>query len=281
MNNKNECVILMDNGSHRPESTLTLRKIASKLSDSLSVKVNPVSLLHSTKVSSEKLNGIKAEILEPYIIKQCEQGVDSFYIVPFFFGQSGALKDYLPERLNEIKKNWSNVSVNLAPTLVNMEDKEDFSVSNIIAEFVEDKILSEKLVKPYVTLVDHGTPLKEVNNVRNHITNQLKILLGDKVLDVKASSMERRDGKQYEFNEPLLENILGSGNFIKNVILAMLFISPGRHAGKDGDIDQICEKAEQKCATLKTYKSELFAEHPDVIKILSKRYNEGKGLQSL
>ena len=53
--------------------------------------------------------------------------------------------------------------------------------------------------------------------------------------------MERRDGKQYEFNEPLLENILGSGNFIKNVILAMLFISPGRHAGKDGDIDQICE----------------------------------------
>ena len=198
----------MDNGSHRPESTLTLRKIASKLSDSLNLKVNPVSLLHSTKVSSEKLNGINAEILEPYIIKQCEQGVDSFYILPFFFGQSGALKDYLPERINEIKKNWANVSVKLAPTLVNMEDKEDFSVSNIIAEFVDDKILSEKLVNPYVTLVDHGTPLKEVNNVRNHITNQLKILLGDKVSDVKASSMERRDGKQYEFNEPLLENIL-------------------------------------------------------------------------
>ena len=78
-----------------------------------------------------------------------------------------------------------------------------------------------------------------------------------------------------------MENILGSGNFIKNVILAMLFISPGRHAGKGGDIDQICEKAEQKCGTLKTYKSELFAEHPDVIKILSKRYEEGKGLQSL
>ena len=271
----------MDNGSHRPESTLTLRKIASKLSVSLNIKVNPVSLLHSTKVQSEKLNGIKAEILEPYIKKQCEQGIDSFLIVPFFFGQSAALKDYLPERINEIKKKWESVSVKLAPTLVNMEDKEDFSVSNIIAEFVVDKILSEKLVKPYVTLVDHGTPLKEVNNVRNHITNQLKILLSDKVSDVKASSMERRDGKQYEFNEPLLENILGSGNFIKNVILAMLFISPGRHAGKDGDIDQICAIAEKECATLKTYKSELFAEHPDVIKILKKRYNEGKGLQSL
>ena len=55
MNNKNECVILIDNGSLRPESTLTLRKIASKLSDLLNVKVNPVSLLHSTKVSSERL----------------------------------------------------------------------------------------------------------------------------------------------------------------------------------------------------------------------------------
>ena len=281
MNDINECVILMDNGSHRPESTLTLRKIASKLSVSLNIKVNPVSLLHSTKVQSEKLNGIKAEILEPYIKKQCEQGIDSFLIVPFFFGQSAALKDYLPERINEIKKKWESVSVKLAPTLVNMEDKEDFSVSNIIAEFVVDKILSEKLVKPYVTLVDHGTPLKEVNNVRNHVTNQLKILLSDKVSDVKASSMERRDGKQYEFNEPLLENILGSGNFSKNVILAMLFISPGRHAGKDGDIDRICAIAEKECATLKTYKSELFAEHPDVIKILKKRYNEGKGLQSL
>ena len=189
MNDINECVILMDNGSHRPESTLTLRKIASKLSVSLNIKVNPVSLLHSTKVPSEKLNGIKAEILEPYIKKQCEQGIDSFLIVPFFFGQSAALKDYLPERINEIKKKWESVDVKLAPTLVNMEDKEDFSVSNIIAEFVVDKILSEKLVKPYVTLVDHGTPLKEVNNVRKHITNQLKILLSDKVSDVKASSM--------------------------------------------------------------------------------------------
>ena len=65
----------MDNGSHRPESTLTLRKIALRLGVSLNIKVNPVSLLHSTKVPSEKLNGIKAEILEPYIKKQCEQGV--------------------------------------------------------------------------------------------------------------------------------------------------------------------------------------------------------------
>ena len=148
----------INDNAHTDLSQSYLRKIASKLSDSLNVKVNPVSLLHSTKASSEKLND-KCRNTEPYN-KTMRTRCWFLYILPFFFGQSGALKDYLPERINEIKK-WANVSVKLAPTLVNMEDKEDFSVSYIIAEFVEDKILSEKLVNPYVTLVDHGTPQKK------------------------------------------------------------------------------------------------------------------------
>ena len=51
---------------------------------------------------------------------------------------------------------------------------------------------------------------------------------------VEASSMERREGTEYDFNEPLLENLLGSEGFEKDVVLSMLFISPGRHAGPGG-----------------------------------------------
>ena len=55
----------------------------------------------------------------------------------------------------------------------------------------------------------------------------------------------------------------------------MLFISPGRHKESGGDIDKICQSAESKCNTLRTFKSKLFAMHPKVIDLLASRYKEG------
>ena len=269
------CVILMDNGSHRAESTMNLRRIAQSLSQKINTEVHPVSLLHSTKVEPSKLEGKKAEILEPFIRSRCEEGKNSFFIIPFFFGQSAALSDYLPKRIKDIRSKWPTTEVKLAPTLVNLEDKNDYCVSNIISDLVIEKIDEKKLKNPHVTLVDHGTPLKEVNKVRNHISQQLNETLNGRVAKVIASSMERREGKEYEFNEPLLENLLGHNDFVRNVVLAMLFISPGRHAGDGGDIDQICQAAESECDTLRTFKSNLFAMHPKVIDLLASRYNEG------
>ena len=269
------CVILMDNGSHRAESTINLRRISKSLSQQINTEVHPVSLLHSTKVNPSELEGKKAEILEPFIKSKCEKGVDSFFIIPFFFGQSAALKDYLPERGKDIKSKWQKTEIKLAPTLVKIEDKNDYCVSNIISELVLEKIEEKNLKNPHVTLVDHGTPVKEVNQVRNHISQQLTEILNGRVAQVKASSMERREGKEYEFNEPLLENLLGQNDFIQDVVLAMLFISPGRHAGTGGDIDKICQSAESKCNTLRTFKSKLFAMHPKVIDLLASRYKEG------
>ena len=269
------CVILMDNGSHRAESTISLRRISQSLSQQINTEVHPVSLLHSTKVNPSELEGKKAEILEPFIKSKCEKGVDSFFIIPFFFGQSAALKDYLPERGKDIKSKWQKTEIKLAPTLVKIEDKNDYCVSNIISELVLEKIEEKNLKNPHVTLVDHGTPVKEVNQVRNHISQQLTEILNGRVAQVKASSMERREGKEYEFNEPLLENLLGQNDFIQDVVLAMLFISPGRHAGTGGDIDKICQSAESKCNTLRTFKSKLFAMHPKVIDLLASRYKEG------
>ena len=104
----------------------------------------------------------------------------------------------------------------------------------------------EGLVQPAVTLVDHGTPRIAVNKVRNHVAGQLAEVLKDCVSVVVASSMERREGDEYAFNEPLLENLLGQEKFEKDVVLSMLFISPGRHAGPpysrkrlDGDGDLV------------------------------------------
>ena len=128
---------------------------------------------------------------------------------------------------------------------------------------------------PSVTLVDHGTPRKKVNDVRNFIANQLRDILSDEVSSVEPSSMESRPEPEYKFNEPLLEDLLGSDGFCGDVILSMLFISPGRHAGEGGDIHTICVESEASSDGLKTHMSGLLSEHLGLVKILELRLRSG------
>ena len=269
------CILLTDNGSHRAEATLSLRRIAGELSEAVGHRVHPVSLLHSTKVDPAELGGTPAEIFEPFLKKKREEGVNSFLVVPLFFGHSAATYEYLPQRVVELRGNWPELEVRVAPCMVDITDPSDTQVATILGELVRKKIAEEELEKPAVTLVDHGTPRKFVNDVRNFLAEQLQKVLREDASVVEASSMERREGDEYAFNEPLLENLLGSPGFEKQVILSMLFISPGRHAGPGGDIAVICEKREGEVAGLETYMSDLFATHPGIIDILSRRFHEG------
>lgn len=269
------CIMLIDNGSYRPESTFSLRRIAQEVSEYSGHLVQPVSLLHSTKIKAEDLNGIPAEIFEPFVKKQYEKGVRDFVVLPLFFGHSAAIYEYLPQRLLAMQEKRTDLQMRIAPCMVDLTNPEDTLVAEVLAELVKEKITEQGLKQPAVTLVDHGTPRIAVNQVRNHLGKQLKALLAEEASVVEVSSMERREDEAYAFNEPLLENILGSEGFTKNVILSMLFISPGRHAGPGGDIAEICEEAEKKHKELKTYMSDLVATHQQLIPLLSKRLEQG------
>jgi len=271
----NPCTLLVDNGSHRAESTLSLRRIAESLGSQLGREVHPVSLLHSTKVDPSDLGGIPAQIFEPFLKKQRENGENSFLVVPFFFGHSAAIYEYLPQRVREIGVDWPELEVRVAPSMVKIDEPEDVRVASILGDLVARKIEKEGLVRPAVALVDHGTPRAAVNKVRNHVANQLAEVLKDKASVVEASSMERREGDEYAFNEPLLENLLGQEKFERDVVLSMLFISPGRHAGPGGDIAQIRQEAEKGHEGLRTFGSDLFATHPEVVNLLAERFAEG------
>ncbi len=276
MNNPAPCTLLVDNGSHRASSTLNLRELARKLGDALGQRIHPVSLLHSTKVDPAELGGEPAQILEPFLRAKREEGIHSFLIVPLFFGHSAAIYEYVPQRIREIRESgWYELEMRLAPSLVDLDDPGNDEVARILAELVEKKIAEESLIRPGITLVDHGTPRIAVNLVRNFLADQLRTLLGDKYGPVVASSMERREGDEYAFNEPLLENLLGSPGFDRDVVLSMLFLSPGRHAGPGGDIARICEQAETENRGLQTHMSDLFATHDGAIRILAKRYRQG------
>ena len=274
MEEKN-CILLVDNGSYRAASVLSLRRIATELSISTGNKVHPVSLLHSTKIDPDERDGVPADIVEPFIKEKISNGIDSFLIVPLFFGRSAAIYEYLPQRIEEIKKEFPNLQVRIADPLVDIENNHNDDVAQILAELVRIKISENKLKAPSVTLVDHGTPRKKVNDVRNFIANQLRDILSDEVSSVQPSSMESRPEPEYKFNEPLLEDLLGSDGFCGDVILSMLFISPGRHAGEGGDIHTICVESEASSDGLKTHMSGLLSEHLGLVKILELRLRSG------
>lgn len=270
------CTLLVDNGSYRAESTLGLRRLAAGLGAEVGHEIHPVSLLHSTRVAPEDLGGVRAEIFEPFVKRQHqEHGVSSFLVVPLFFGHSAAIYEYLPQRLVVLREEFPDLELRLAPCLVDLDDPSDTGVAEILAGLVRRKAAEQQLVRPAVTLVDHGTPRLAVNKVRNFLADQLQALLRENASVVAASSMERREGEEFAFNEPLLEKLLGSSGFEREVILSMLFMSPGRHAGPGGDIAEICAECEGTHPGLRTHMSDLFASAPDVVPLLGKRFWQG------
>lgn len=270
------CYLISDNGSYRPEATLSLRRLADRLGSRVGKTVHPVSLLHSARIPVDQLDGIAAEIFEPFVIKKLEEGVRRFHVTPLFFGPSAAILEYMPQRVEVLRASWPDLEVRISPCLVNPEEAEDERMANILIDHIETVREQRGFKTPSVALVDHGAPRIKVTEVRNHLAGQLRHLLqeGDFPV-VTACSMERRDGDEYAFNEPLLERVIGSAGFEKEVIVSMLFASPGRHAGPGGDVAKICEEATGSRPELEWQMTELVAGHDGIIDLLASRFEEG------
>jgi sirohydrochlorin ferrochelatase len=143
-------------------------------------------------------------------------------------------------------------------------------------------IAAQRLTRPVVVLVDHGSPQQAVTAVRDDVARQLAHELARDARAVVAASMERRAGAEYDFNEPLLERALAAppcGDGAGDVVLAPLFFFPGRHAGPGGDIETIARAAERKCAGLRVHLASLVGEHPLLVDMLADRWREAFGLE--
>ncbi|AQU83865.1 MULTISPECIES: sirohydrochlorin chelatase [unclassified Halomonas] len=266
-------IFLVDNGSLRPQATHNLRRVAAELSQKLGETVQAASLLHSNKIPPEEVGGIPAITLGPAVERSAEQGASEIIVLPFFFGPSKALTGYLPERMAAMQERFPHVKVRLAQPLVDERGDNDLRLAQLLADNVCGKL--QPGTTPRVALVDHGSPIPEVTAVRNRLAGQLSVLLADEVACVAAASMERREGDEYRFNEPLLEHLLDTPEFQSgSVILAMLFLSPGRHAGEGGDIAEICADAEQRHSSLSTTITALVGEHPGIVDILHTRLRQ-------
>lgn len=258
--------ILMDNGSLEPAATLGLRRLAAQLAARIGARVEPVSLLHSSAVPAEKIGGAPAEILEPGLERRLAAGQSEFLIVPLFFGPSGALTDYLPKRIAHLRTKHSALNVRVAAPLFAPGD-------DWLARILADQVKAAGSAARRVALVDHGSPAKAVTDVRNELACQLAGRLGPD-FTVAPASMERREGAAYDFCEPLLERLLRQPGWnTGEVVVAMQFLLPGRHAGPDGDVATICREAEAAGdGALRTKMTALVAEHPLLVDILADRW---------
>ncbi|MEM8489822.1 MAG: cobalamin biosynthesis protein CbiX [Pseudomonadota bacterium] len=268
-------VFLVDNGSLRPQAVLALRAVATKLAEQTGLVVEAVSLLHSSKIPPQKLEGAPASIVEERLAECTGAGELNILILPMFLGPSLAIEELLFRLIRDAQLTTPQLKVRVAPPLAgNDAECPDIRLARILADHVQKTVERDRLSKPVVALVDHGTPHRPVNRLRNAVARQLDGLLEAEVSEVIACSMERRDGDEFSFNEPLLESIGGGSLSNKQCVAAMFFLLPGRHAGPGGDVAEICDGLIERRRFRSLHISPLLAFHPLTCEILSDRIAE-------
>ena len=265
-------VMLVDNGSTRAASVLSLRAIASRLAAACGHPVHPVSLQHADRVTPDQLDGIAAQVLPVFLRNQLSAGLRKFIVVPLIFGNSRALTSFIPEQAALLAEEFGPFELRLAEALVPLPRGEPL-LARILAEQVAQCSAALGTLPTRVVVVDHGSPQPEVTAARAKVTMGLRDHLAEGIA-LGQAVMERRRGAEYDFNGQLLADMLDScaaQDPHAVVILAMMFIAPGRHAGPGGDIETICRDAMQKNPGLRVGISRLVGEHPLLVDILNQR----------
>lgn len=264
-------ILLVDNGSIRANATRQLRLLADKLSHLSGKKIHPVSLQHADKINKHQLDGEQATILMTFISDYLAQGERQFIVLPLFFGQSKAVSAGIIDYLASMQKKYTDIVFQVAEVVYPLPQGEP-----LLAEIIYDHI---EVTRQYfdvsvknIVLVDHGSPLPRVTAVRQHLAETVQQKL-PKEECIEQAVMERRVGKAYLFNGELLQDwlIKKAKNGEKTAIVSLLFFLAGRHAGKGGDIDTMCNKVMNTYPDFKIAITPLVSEHKHLLSLLLRR----------
>lgn len=226
-------ILLVDNGSYEPAATLALRGLAKEVGQLIGQEVRPVSTMHSTKIDPALLGGQPAVIFEQAVAQAKADGIDEIVVIPLFIGPSRAITEYLPKVFADAQPGAMKLNV-LQPLF----GEDGSELTGMLAHNLRETGWTKG--SGTVLLCDHGSPIPEVTACRNALAASLREELGLKPEELIACSMERREGAEYDFNEPLLEHALQSAK--GDAVILMLFLLPGRHAGPEGDVATIAKE---------------------------------------
>jgi sirohydrochlorin ferrochelatase len=262
-------VALIDNGSLEPAAHRNLRRIAAALSERTGVPVHAVSWKHSDRIRPDVLGGKPAWTLAAWVKAQLEAGERDLVFVPFFISAQGAIGSALRQDLERLQREIGAFKFVFTPGLA-----AHGVLSRIVTARIEEAMTRTGLHRPPVILVDHGGPSPASAALRNHVAQEVRQALGGQVREVVAASME---GAEYAHNYPLFADVLAGGGFDHgDILVAPLFLSPGRHAGPRGDLAEIATAAEDRLSAtpLRCHFADLVGTHPDVITALTEALSQ-------
>jgi hypothetical protein len=243
-------IYLVDNGSLRADSFLSLRVLAARVSSLSGESVQAASARFADRVPGLSPPGETVEtVLARDFLRAAPPG--AVVVLPAFFGPSDTLTQLVPSIVARAAASAGVRAPRLitAAPIVNIADTGDARIAGALRDGVLATLAGAGgalLRDAAVVLCDHGSPLPAVGAVRAHLAAQLRSLLPEPPRAFSAASMERRDGDAFDFNNPLLEVLLRTPPFDDGlVVVALAFLSPGKHAGPGGDLVGIAASAER------------------------------------
>lgn len=259
-------IALVDNGSLEPAAHRNLRAVATAVSERVGSPVRAVSWKHSDRIPPDQLDNTPAWVLAPFVRAMVALGQREFVFIPFFISAQGAIGSALRRELEELQRELAAPdSTSVAFDFVFTDGLAARGViPHIVAERVRATIARHHLYRAPVIVVDHGGPSAVSARLRDEITSATRTLLEKETGPIAAASMEGA-------HPPLLAEQLRAPGFSgREVIVAPLFLSPGRHAGPDGDIAQICRAADPAPgARSRIHVTDLVGTHPLAIDALA------------
>jgi sirohydrochlorin ferrochelatase len=268
-------VVLVDNGSLEPSAHKGLRAVAAAIGRRAGIPVDAVSWKHSDRIPAAALDGVRAWTLERWVRHQVSSGERDFLFVPFFISPQGAIGSSLRGDLAGLQETIGGFEFSFADGLA-----ESGALASVVADLIRKAAAERSLDRPVVVVVDHGGPSRASADVRNSVADAVRAELGASISSVAAASMESPDGPGFEFNRPILIDALrelDSGD----VLIAPLFLLPGRHAGPTGDLRRIAIAAQEAAPGLRCHFSELVGSHPAVIEALGASVTKALGAPTL
>ena len=248
-------VALIDNGSLEPAAHRNLRRIARELGTRAKTTVHAVSWKHSDRIPAGQLEGTPAWTLGAFVRAMVALGQREFVFLPFFISPQGAIGSALRTDLERLQADLGGFSFTVTEGLA-----ERGVIPGIVADGIRRALAARTAASSRlpVIVVDHGGPSAASARLRDEIATAVRSILEAEVGPLVAASMEGA-------HPPLLEDQLRARGFAgHDVLVAPLFLSPGRHAGPDGDIARICAAAPARCTI-----TDLVGFHPMAIDALA------------
>jgi hypothetical protein len=257
-------IALIDNGSLEPAAHAGLRAAAAAIGRLAEVHVEAVSWKHSDQIPSYALSDGPALTLISWVLDQVAAGEDDFVFIPFFISPQGAIGSSLTRDLDALQKETTGFEYSFTDGLTAE------TLAAIVADRVREAVADAHLRRPQVIVVDHGGPSAASAIVRDRVANAAREELGAEFGGLSAASMESPDGPGFEFNQPLFaEALRQTGPLPGTVVVAPLFLSPGRHAGPGGDLALIAAQAQARSPGLRCIFTGLVGTHPMAIEELA------------